>query len=618
MVKRISSSRIDYPMRVTKRKVFTILIISTLIYGTLISISYINIEQQQQNGLIPQNIHLSICKEINNPTFPTFPMVEEWISKRIYDSNRGSFNNTKFDMLYTWVNGSDQRHREMRKKYRKVRDRENWYRDFDELRYSVRSIEKYFKRFINKIWIITTDYDNNDDEIQTPSWLNTSWRDSDPRVELIRHSEIFNDVSVLPTFNSLAIESQMMNNPKLKDKIIYFNDDMFMGKDLAPSDFWTPLYGYKFHIQHDLTVPIQHGRYSGEWFSLYHTNMLLCKRFGYRKRAYVAHSVHVLSKSILKEISEEWAKEFHTTSSHRFRYMDPDIHTTFMFAHYVIEKHRETLLKSFLILKNDVNHNFKWELSERQEILRSLGSGVSIGNDRKTLNNYDDIIKSAGIEISSELKYFWSSMDGYPYAIGLPFNSTNSSNSSNNDVLQTLNPNDHPPSKRKCKIDFVYCFGKDFMNERIKSVDVKNIFNRIAYERLECGDCIIQHIVKSSGDLGLESFLPPPPIKKSFQSNTYDTLKSCGKFDLDYRSFAISQLYKYSYVIGENSFSFILLRNFRLSLKDLKKLESANPKPSIFCINDNVISDNELNQIKNLFKEFMGNYYKTPNEYEII
>ncbi|CAG8539652.1 3336_t:CDS:2 [Diversispora eburnea] len=588
-------------MRVTIRKAFTILIIPALIYGTLISISYIKIEEeQQQDILIPQDVHISICKEINNPPFPTFPMVEKWISKGLYV---GSFNNTKFDIVYTWVNGSDQKHREMRKKYSKIRDKESWYRDFGELRYSMRSIEKYFKRFINKIWIITTDYENNDDEMQIPSWLNTS----DPRVELIKHSEIFNDVNVLPTFNSLAIESQMMNSPKLKDK--------FMGNYLTQSDFWTPLYGFKFNIQHDLTVPFQPGKYHGEWFALCHTNMLLSKRFGYRKRAYVAHSSHILSKTILKEISEEWAKEFHITSSHRFRYINPNVHTTFMFTHYVMEKHRETLLKSFLILKNDVNHNFKWEISERRKILRSLGSGVSIGNDRKTLNNYDKIIESAGIEISSELKYYWSSMDGYPYAIGL---STNSTNSSANNVHQTLNHNDHPPSKRKCKIDFVHCFGKDFMDGRIHSVDINNIFNRITYEKLECGDCIIQHIVKSSGDLGLEGFLPPP-IKKSFQPNTYDTLKSCGKSQLDYRSFAISQLYKYSYVIGGNSFEFIIFTNFRTGTKILKKLESTNPKPSIFCLNDNdrISSGSEI-KIKNLVKEFMENNYKVPNEYEII
>ncbi|RHZ83239.1 hypothetical protein Glove_99g114 [Diversispora epigaea] len=592
-------------MRITRRTVLTTLITSTLIYGILINISSIKTELGQ-SILIPQGFYTSICEEIINPNNPPFSMVEEWISKRLYNKDRGSFNDTKFDIVYTWVNGSDQRHRELRKKYRKIHDSENLYRDFDELRYSVRSIEKYFKRFINKIWIITTDYENND-EMQIPSWLNTSWRDSDPRVELIKHTEIFNDVSVLPTFNSLAIESQMMNSPKLKDKIIYFNDDLFMGKYLAPSDFWTPLYGFVFHIQHDLTIPLKPGRYHGEWYSLHHTNMLLNKRFGYRKRAYVVHSAHVLSKTILKEISDEWAEEFHNTSSHRFRTVNPDIHTTFMFTHYVIEKHRETLLKSFLILKNDVNRNFKWELSERQKILKSLGSGESVGNDRKTLNNYDKIIESTGIEISSELKYTWSSMDGYPYAA-----------SSSADDIQTLNPDDHPPPKRKCKIDFKYCFGEDFMSRSIQSVDIENIFNRIAYEKLECGDCIIQHIVKSSGDLGLEDFLPPP-TKKYFITEQDDILqpnasKNCGKFQLDYRSFVISQLYKYSYVIGKNSFDFILLKNFQRALKDLEELELT--KPSIFCINDDIVSDSEINPIKNRFKEFMENHYKVPNEYE--
>eukprot|EP01091_Cochliopodium_minus_P007955 TRINITY_DN1784_c0_g1_i2.p1 TRINITY_DN1784_c0_g1~~TRINITY_DN1784_c0_g1_i2.p1 ORF type:complete len:454 (+),score=126.98 TRINITY_DN1784_c0_g1_i2:26-1387(+) len=92
----------------------------------------------------------------------------------------------KVDLVYTWVNGSDidfLRQMDMALKAINSSLKENEYTkarffDGDELKYSLRSVEKYFDWY-NKIYIVTNG--------QIPSWLNTS----NPRIKVITHQEIF-------------------------------------------------------------------------------------------------------------------------------------------------------------------------------------------------------------------------------------------------------------------------------------------------------------------------------------------------------------------------------------------------------------------------------------------
>lgn len=73
---------------------------------------------------------------------------------------------------------------------------ENRFQDNDELKFSLRSLEKYAK-WIRNVYFVTNG--------QVPSWLNTS----NPRVKLITHEDIFPNKSHLPTFSSPAIESHI-------------------------------------------------------------------------------------------------------------------------------------------------------------------------------------------------------------------------------------------------------------------------------------------------------------------------------------------------------------------------------------------------------------------------
>ncbi|XP_012941088.1 N-acetylglucosamine-1-phosphotransferase subunits alpha/beta [Aplysia californica] len=111
----------------------------------------------------------------------------------------------------------------------------NRFEDNEELRYSLRSIEK-FAPWVRHIFIVTNG--------QIPHWLNLD----NPRVTIITHDEIFLNASHLPTFSSPAIEANIHRIPGLSDKFLYLNDDVLFGKPVWPDDFYSHSTGHKLYL----------------------------------------------------------------------------------------------------------------------------------------------------------------------------------------------------------------------------------------------------------------------------------------------------------------------------------------------------------------------------------
>ena len=76
----------------------------------------------------------------------------------------------------------------------------NRFSDREELRYSLRSIEKYAP-WVRHVYLVTNG--------QIPHWLNLDH----PRLTVVTHEDIFDNQSNLPTFSSPAIESQLFRIP---------------------------------------------------------------------------------------------------------------------------------------------------------------------------------------------------------------------------------------------------------------------------------------------------------------------------------------------------------------------------------------------------------------------
>ncbi|GAB9469490.1 N-acetylglucosamine-1-phosphotransferase subunits alpha/beta [Globisporangium polare] len=153
------------------------------------------------------------------------------------------------DVVYTWVNGTDPRWKAEKEYWHKhwiasltgqplpqkpedtkhvkgsdTANADNRFRDNEELRYSLRSLEKYAP-WIRHIYVVT--------DGQIPAWLNIE----SPKINIIKHSEIFTNKSHLPVFSSPAIEWNLDNIPGLSDSFLYFNDDVFLGSHVHPEDF---------------------------------------------------------------------------------------------------------------------------------------------------------------------------------------------------------------------------------------------------------------------------------------------------------------------------------------------------------------------------------------------
>ena len=135
-----------------------------------------------------------------------------------------NINNSPIDFVYTWVYEDDELLKDM-EKYSKDPVCKACYRNNNELKYSLRSLEKYAPWY-NRIYIVVRDG-------QQPKWLKQNHR-----LKFIEHSSIIPE-KYLPTFNSLSIESFLHRIPNLSERYIYFNDDIILWNKVNPSMFFT-------------------------------------------------------------------------------------------------------------------------------------------------------------------------------------------------------------------------------------------------------------------------------------------------------------------------------------------------------------------------------------------
>jgi hypothetical protein len=114
------------------------------------------------------------------------------------------------DVVVAWVDGRDPEHRAKRKRYladpggdakpERAANIERRFSDNDEIRFCLRSIRNYAP-WVRTIWLVT---DN-----QVPAAIDRRRAELD-NIRIVDHREIFRGYErLLPTFNSLAIESML-------------------------------------------------------------------------------------------------------------------------------------------------------------------------------------------------------------------------------------------------------------------------------------------------------------------------------------------------------------------------------------------------------------------------
>jgi len=253
-----------------------------------------------------------------------------WVRKFPFDEIDNIFSSNKIkesrkiDAVYTWVNHAD------------VTWQEHWKNAFpdsefdpdrftsnDELKYSLRSLNKYAP-WLNSIYIVSN--------CQQPKWL-----DEHPKIIWVDHSEIFNDINHLPTFNSHAIESCLHNIHTLSEYFIYLNDDFVLNQPCLPSDFFDEAgrslayfepYGMVYSSKTKEDIP-------DYLIAAMNSNNLIRKEFPEYDSKYLhRHVPYALKKSVLHRIEEKFPDVFDVTRSAKLRSPEDINLTSFLYHHY--------------------------------------------------------------------------------------------------------------------------------------------------------------------------------------------------------------------------------------------------------------------------------------------
>ena len=140
------------------------------------------------------------------------------------------------DIVYTWVDGADpdwraRMHGAMESADLRTTEpsalAESRFTSRRRVEFSLRSLE-YYASWANP-------HLHRHRMIRVPDWLNTDH----PKVSVVDHREIFADPTVLPVFNSHAIESQLHHIDGLSDRYVYLNDDCFFLRPTDPELFFS-------------------------------------------------------------------------------------------------------------------------------------------------------------------------------------------------------------------------------------------------------------------------------------------------------------------------------------------------------------------------------------------
>ncbi|KAJ7150486.1 hypothetical protein C8R43DRAFT_887396 [Mycena crocata] len=552
--------------------------------------------------------------------------LDKWISTGLWQEpcHYNMVQESHIDLVYVWVNGSDPLHHKARNELLArlgYRTKEARFREHDELRYSLRAARNATGSWPNSTWhVITADVpDPNPGPNNTapdhkrrlglvPQWLDIECAfhgapDGQPPIRLQHDTQLFHLTGkpgatlepanatdwlkkILPSFNSHAVESQLPQlDPEIvSENIVALNDDQFMLLPLPPSAFHTTLYGQVFRMDPNLLVGGDDSGKAdggGEWRSLGWSSHLLNERFGTRQRPYMQHNARALSLPLMHEVSLAFGSYFAATPLSQFRgshnvRLEFEVNTIFISTHYVIERHREALLWSWIVAKWGGMSGLL-DRDQKQRMWRELGGDDSNElllhkPERTTADDVEVNLLMAGVEPprsfdqqrQGDTTYSWVSMDGY--------------SASFHDHADTI-------------------FIKRDECVRDEAEPAWDMFRRLLKDKSACGDNVIAALIHSSKS-GLAVFLPPPSIQSTSPSPSdpiilpFELPSTAPPLPPNPRAFAVHLLMRYAYVLGDSPTIFAGLTSTTQGARILKKTDQQKDV-ALLCINDDLGDGNQ-------------------------
>jgi len=303
------------------------------------------------------------------------------------------------DIVYTWVNSSDKGWQRLFSMFKDIDEIEqDRYMSIDELKYSLRSVERY-ANWVNKIYIVTN--------CQKPKWL-----DNHPKVEWVFHEKIFKK-DELPTFNSHALGLTLFKIPNLSEHFLYFNDDVFLFNRVKKEDFFTPNNLSISYLEPYGIIYHDRAKYAeiGYVFSALNGKKLLEKEYKISPTQLHRHVPLAFKKSILQKMEGSFKKEINHTRKNRFRDKS-DVSVSFLYNHYALY-HKEAVYKA----TNSILVNFRNYKTQEKNILKRRPKFICINDvaGSSKNSNYTEWTKTF-LEASFPKKAVWERIEDANYS----------------------------------------------------------------------------------------------------------------------------------------------------------------------------------------------------------
>lgn len=543
------------------------------------------------------------------------------------------------DGVWAWVNGSDPVQIASRQQYRPddamKMDATHRYTEHNELLYSMRAaLASLGKSTMKRMHILASAYplaNASDAEFagQVPAWLEKEEAlTGSGRVVLHHDAEFFKPIegqetdlttqdiqewrqAVIPSFNSLAVESQIHSiDDTASDQLVYFNDDFFTLRELAVSDYTTPLYGPVIKTLTRITSmykPAENPIYryinpAGEETGIKRAAWVLGMRFSLRPYYYITHHPRSLWLPLLREAAQTFPDAFSDTPLSRFRAqgdVPPSIQAVFLGTWYIVERHREALLWSWVVAKwggssetitSEVKDGMWAELADQESPPKMhIEVVVPIRVPVENVHTF----KKAKVDVPTSTEYSFSSKDGYALSYvdalwywdrpkhgypdltqGLIEENNGTTAGTDGEIRYVKDPTFK--AAEMCTIVRSTCFGRSSNSNETAN----EFFKRIAFEQPKCGDCIVAALIGASGTAGIDKFLPdhdaevpshilrsesvttPPhlPLTSDWTTTNFSMFKAIPKGSMKpgmtLREWCTRLIQRYSYVLGSTGSEF--------------------------------------------------------------
>lgn len=260
------------------------------------------------------------------------------------------------------------------------------------------------------------------------------------------------------------------------------------------------------------------------------------------------------------------------------------LYSWFVSFHYLIERHREAMLWSYIMLRSDVDGDGFLGWKERQSIMKSLENGMkNEGKSSYRKRNFYHVIQlleRAGLEgpkVNTDV--LWTSLDGPSAIINL--------DCSEFDVNECLAPG--------------FSISTTDATSRNPVFSTAVIFERLARQKPTCGDCLLKLLLQQT-PRGLGPLLPD------------------AKKQPEQREVVIKSLMRYRYTISNPDALFVMVTDADQvdSTLTSKYVRGKRALAGQLCLNDDVSTDDEqeLMDVKQAMTELYQGLFPEKSPYE--